>query len=120
MAEGDGQRVGGVRGLRGFLEIEECLDHKGDLTLAAAAIRGDELLDFARLVEDGRKAGLRRGEERDRARFADGDGGADVADDEVFDRDFVGAGITNDVREGFVDGLRSGCRLRGRGRIRYR
>src|SRR5207244_5634235 len=49
--------------------------------------------------------------------FADGDGGADVADDEVFDGHFIRAGITDDIRKGFVDAEKAlgDGRLRGRG-----
>ena len=103
MAEGDGEGVGGVGWFGGLVEVEKGLDHQRDLVLAAAAVGGDELLDLGGLVEGGREAGLRGGEEGGGAGFADGDGGANVADDEVLDGDFVWDGLADDVGEGFVD-----------------
>ena len=38
MAEGDGECVGGVGRLRGLAEVEEGLDHHGDLVFAAASL----------------------------------------------------------------------------------
>ena len=46
VAEGDGEGVGGVGRRRGLVQVEERLDHEGDLVFAAAAVGGDELLDL--------------------------------------------------------------------------
>ncbi len=97
MAEGDGEGVGGVGRRRRLVQVEERLDHEGDLVFAAAAVRRDELLDLERLVEGDRQPGLGGGEQGGGTRLADGDGGAHVADDEVFDGDFVRAGVADDV-----------------------
>jgi hypothetical protein len=103
MGEGDGEGVGGVGWVWGLAQAEEGLDHEGDLVLGAAAVGGDELLDFQGLVERDGEACVGSGEDGSGTGFADGDGGADVADDEVFDGDFGGMVHADDVGDGFVD-----------------
>src|SRR5207237_8968749 len=52
-----------------------------------------------------------------RARLADGDDGGNVADDEVRDGDFIGAGVPDYIRDGFVDAKKAlGDRRLGRRR----
>jgi len=97
VAEGDGECVGGVGRLRGLAEVEEGLDHHGDLVFAAASVGGHELLDLGRLVKGGGQASLCGREKGGSTRLADGDRGADMADDEVLNGDFVRAGVADDV-----------------------
>jgi hypothetical protein len=85
------------------LQVEERLDHHRDLVLTAAAVGGDELLYLGGLVEGDGQTCLSGGDERGGPGLADGDGGAHVADDEVLDGDFVGAGIANNVGERLMD-----------------
>ncbi len=115
MAEGDGEGVGGVGRFWGFVEVQEGLDHQGDLVFAAAAVGGDELLDLERLVEGDGEASLGGGEQGDGAGLADGDGGADVANDEVFYGDFIRAGVADYVGQRVMDANEA----LGDGRLRW-
>ena len=104
MAEGDREGVGGVRWLRRRIEIKERLHHQLHLLLAAATVRGDELLDLERLIEGHRETGLGGREHGGGSRFTDGHGCPDVAENEVLDGDFIRAGVTDDGGNPVMDG----------------
>ncbi len=74
VAEGDSEGVSGVGRVRGLVQAEKGLDHEGDLLLAAAAVRRDELLNLQRLVEEDRQAGLGGSENGRRASLPNGYG----------------------------------------------
>ena len=103
MADGDGEGVCGVGGRWRLGEAEERLHHERDMLLGAAAVGGEELLDLGRLVEGHRQAGAGGGEGRCGARFADGDGGTSVSEDEVFDGDFLRLVLGDYVENSLVD-----------------
>jgi hypothetical protein len=64
VADGDGQRVGGVRRVRAFEQAEQPGHHGDDLLLVRPAGTGDGGLDLARGVEHDRQVPA-RGEQRD-------------------------------------------------------
>lgn len=50
MANGDAQSVGGIHEFRDLFEIQQVLQHRGDLFLGGISVPGDGLLDPARCV----------------------------------------------------------------------
>ncbi len=81
VADRDGERVGGVIGLRHLVEREDRLHHPLHLPLVGAAVAADRLLDPARRVLDALDAGGRRGDEHRAARLPDGERDAGVGAD---------------------------------------
>jgi hypothetical protein len=78
VADGQGQRVGGVGGPGSDLEAEDAGDHRRHLGLVGAAGAGDRGLDLGRRVEDDGDAALGRREQRDGGRVRGRHDGADV------------------------------------------
>ena len=83
VADGQGEGVGGVGGLRRDLEPEDAGDHGRDLRLVGPAGAGDRGLDLGRGVEDDGDAALGRREQRDRRGVRGGHdrGDVDVGED---------------------------------------
>ncbi len=103
-ADGDGQGVGRVVGLRRLGQIEDLRDHVDDLLLVGLAVARDVLLDLHRRALDEPEAVLGRRQEHDAARLADGDGRRDVAvEEELLDAHDVGLVLLDQRIELVVD-----------------
>ena len=91
VGDGDGQRVGGVVGLRDARQAEDHLGHLLHLDLARASVPGDRLLDLQRRVLAGRGRELRGGQVEDALGLADRQRGLDVdVHEEILEHDDVG------------------------------
>ena len=84
MAEGDGQRVGSVPRFRRQGQAELYAHELLHLRLPAPAVPGHSKLYLRRRVLAYRQTSLRRRQQRDSTRLADGKRGADVLGDERF------------------------------------
>ena len=71
MADGDGERVGGVVRRRRLRQAEKQLHHLLHLVLLGAAVADDRALDLGRRVLDDRKPGFDRRQHRHAARVSE-------------------------------------------------
>jgi len=91
VADRNGERVGGVGGLRNFIEPEQARDHLLDLVLLGLAVADDGGLDGQRRVLGDFEAGGGGGEHGDAADLSELQGGLHVERvEDVFDGDPVG------------------------------
>lgn len=100
MAEGHGQRVGGIRRLRLFAQSQLGLNHLLHLLLGRAAMADDAGLDFARRITVRRNPRLSGGEENHAANFGELQSGAHVQSREYgFYRNCVGSELLEELRD---------------------
>ena len=103
MRHRDGERVGGVLGLRIGLRQQHA-DHQADLRLLGVAGADDRLLHQVRRVFGDQHAGLRRHQQRDAARLPELQRRDRVAVDEGrLDRGLVGPEFVDDARQPVMD-----------------
>ena len=94
VADGDGQRVGGVVRRRQRGQSEQQLHHLLHLVLLGAAVTDHGALDLGGRVFDDRHAGLHRGQHRHAARMTKLQRAADVHGvEQILDRDAVGPAL---------------------------
>jgi hypothetical protein len=105
VADGDGERVGGVVGPRRRGQGEQRLDHPGHLALVGPAAPAHRSLDLLRGVIDALDALLAGGEQDDAARLADRGGRPDVLTEiQCFESDGVRAMLFDEVAQPRVQG----------------
>jgi hypothetical protein len=78
VADGHGERVGGVVRPGRFRESEQCADHRLHLPLLRGAVPGDGLLDLERGVFAYRDGTLRQRQEQGAACLPDRQGGVQI------------------------------------------
>ncbi len=78
MAEGDGQRIGGIIGARNGLEAQQCTGHLHNLHLLGAAIADHRLLDLQRCILINRDILLGAGQQDHAAGMAHLNAGGDI------------------------------------------
>src|SRR5665648_201615 len=104
VGDGDGQRVGGVVGLRDARQAEDHLGHLLHLDLARASVPGNRLLDLQRRVLAGCGLELRGGQVEDALGLADRQRGLDVdVHEEILEHDDVGREALDEPQRLIVD-----------------
>jgi hypothetical protein len=105
VADGDGERVGGVVGPRRLGQREQRLDHPGHLALVGAPVPAHRSLDLLRGVVDAVDALLAGGEQDDAPRLADRERRPDVLTEiQCFEGDGVGPVLLDELAQTRVDG----------------
>ena len=78
MTKSDGERVGGVGGLRDFGDSQERADHELHLALVGMAVTRDRGLDLAGRIAKSGDAMLGGGQKNDTANFGQAQGGSHI------------------------------------------
>jgi hypothetical protein len=98
MADGDGQRIGGVGRFGNLVEIQKAGHHLLDLMFFGAAVSDDGGLDGEWRVFGDFETGGSGGQHGDSAHLAEFQGGLDVGGvEDVFDGDAVGAVLSDQI-----------------------
>ena len=104
VADGNGQRVGGVGRLGGFVELEQARDHELHLLLGGEAVADDGALDGERSVLRDGEAAVGRGQHGDAAHLAELERAFGVGGEEdFFDGDHLGLPELEELGELGVD-----------------